>query len=142
MAEAQEGIEPQMLASTTADITPPEYFEKAEQFYGYIHKGSASTILIQELAGTSYLLIQQGMTPEYFAQEGFTYISEEEVQTSSGLSGILYRMSFTVQETEFERLMFFTGDYHRTFWLVANYPAMVKDQMFGVMKKSLLTLQP
>jgi len=80
MAEAQEGIEPQMLASTTADITPPEYFEKAEQFYGYIHKGSASTILIQELAGTSYLLIQQGMTPEYFAREGFTYISEEKAE--------------------------------------------------------------
>lgn len=138
----QETQVPNVLPKTTASLTPPEHFEVAKQFNGYIHGGTASTILIQELAGTSYLLLKKGMTPDYFAQEGFTYISEEEVKTSSGLSGILYRMSFTVQNTQFERLMLFAGDYHRTFWIVANYPTMVSEQMLPVMKTSLLTLQP
>ena len=138
----QDYTQPQKLAKTTADVTPPQYFEAATQFQGYIHTGTSSTILLQELAGTSYLLIKRGMTPDYFAQEGFKYISEEEVVTNTGLKGILYRMGFTVQETEFERLMLFTGDYHRTFWLIANYPTMVSEQMYPEMKKSLLTLKP
>ncbi|MCI4669244.1 MAG: hypothetical protein MRZ79_14005 [Bacteroidia bacterium] len=131
-----------MVAKTKASLTPPEHFKVAEQFYGFIHGESSSTILIQELEGTSYLLLKQGMTPEYFASQGFTYISAEDIITTSGLKGILYRMSFTVQETEFERLMLFAGDYHQTFWLVGNYPSMIKEQMFETMKNSLLTLKP
>ena len=133
---------PKMLPSTQADITPPDHFIPAREFQGYLHPGTSSSILLQEMEGTSFQLIRRGMTPDYFAQEGFRYIGEEEVETVSGMSGVLYRMEFTVQEVQFERLMLFVGDYHRTYWLVGNYPSMIKEQMFEPMKASLLTLKP
>lgn len=137
---AQAAAQPSIKENPTVRLTPPDQFEVAAQFDGYIHPGTATTILIQELADTHFQLIRTGLTPEYFASQQLQLLQEEEVTTQSGLGGVLYTVRFTVDEVDFERQMLFAGDYQRTAWIVANYPVLVRQEMAPVIRNSLLSV--
>lgn len=141
-------VKPYLIPNTQILITPPAHFKFVEKINGFIHLGSSASITATAVDGTSYLQVAEGLTPEYFKTQNAILISCEDVKTASGMEGKLYTLSFqtTSNDTskkvlQFERMMFFTGDYNRTIWLNANYPALLKKLLYSVMRESLLTVK-
>ncbi len=132
---------PVQIPGTNVTITPPEHFLVSESIPGLLHPGSSTTVQVQEVIGTSYIMLQQAMTPEHFESQNVTLISEEEVTLNNGMGGVLYLVEFTVKGYEYERLMLFAGDYNNTIWINANYPKSAKSLLHDLLVESLLTAQ-
>ncbi len=133
--------EPVIIPGTNILMTPPEHFLVSESIPGLIHPGSSTTVQVQEIIGTSYIMIQQAMTPEHFETQNVNLISEEEVKLKNGMNGVLYLVGFTVKGYDYERLMLFAGDYNNTIWINANYPKSAKSLLHDILVESLLTAQ-
>jgi hypothetical protein len=129
------------IPGTHIKLQPPEHFLVSKEIPGLIHPGTSTTVQVQEIVGTSYVMIQQAMTPEHFASQGVTLISSSPVKMVDGKTGILYLFEFTVNGFLYERLMLFAGDYNNTIWINANYPKSAKDLLQDLLTKSLLTAQ-
>ena len=137
------------LPNSDIKMVPPAYFKAfmKDGKFGFIHEGAASSISIEEIKGSAYTLIVKGMTKEYFEKQGVTLIAQEEVKTRQNKDGTLMLVGFKVKskdgekEVEYERLMLFTGDYNRTIWINANYPAMVRKVLLAALRESLLSVQ-
>ncbi|MBI5541593.1 MAG: hypothetical protein HY951_16145 [Bacteroidia bacterium] len=141
-------VKPYLIPNTEILITPPAHFKFVEKINGFIHLGSSASITATAVDGTSYLQVAEGLTSEYFNTQNAVLISCEDVKTALGMEGKLYTLSFqtTSNDTskkvlQFERMMFFTGDYNRTIWLTANYPALLKKLLYPVLRESLLTVK-
>jgi hypothetical protein len=120
-------------------IIPPEHFIFAKDIPGYIHPGTSASMQIKEIDGTSWPIIDRTMTAEHFESQGVTFIHREEVELKSGISGVLYTVSFTAKGVPFERIMLFAGDYNKTIWINANYPVMVKKTVIKPIINSLMS---
>ena len=129
------------VPKTNVRFIPPAHFIYMEQNGGYMHVGTSSSVQVLEIKGTAYTMITPGMTKDYFMSQGVNLIGSEDVVTKSGQKGKIFTVSFFVENVEFERLMFFTGDYNNTIWINANYPVAVKEMLNTVLKESLLTAQ-
>jgi len=120
-------------------MIPPEHFIFAKDIPGYIHAGTSASIQIKEIDGTSWPIIDRAMTPEHFESQGVKFLNREEVELKSGLSGVLYTVSFEAKGVPYERVMLFAGDYNNTIWINANYPVMVKKTVFKPIINSLMS---
>jgi len=131
----------QLIEGTHIKIQPPEHFLFSENIPGFIHPGTSATIQVQEIIGTSWVMIRNAMTKEYFESQGTKLISENEITMKDGKTGILYLVEFTVNGYDYERLMLFAGDYHNTIWINANYPKSAKKVIQNILTESILTAQ-
>jgi len=129
------------IPGTNVKMQPPEHFLVSKEIPGLIHPGTSTTVQVQEIIGTSYVMIQQAMTPEHFESQGVVLISSESIKMYDGKTGILYLVEFTVSGFAYERLMLFAGDYNNTIWINANYPKSAKELLQNILTKSLLTAQ-
>ncbi|MEA1873409.1 MAG: hypothetical protein U9N51_03135 [Bacteroidota bacterium] len=120
-------------------IIPPEHFIFAKDVPGYIHAGTSTSIQIKEIDGTSWPIIDRAMTAEHFESQGVNFISREEVNLKSGLSGVIYTISFKAKGIAYERIMLFAGDYNKTIWINANYPVIVKKTVIKPIINSLMS---
>ena len=123
-------------------IIPPRYFVTLpNDVMGFIHNSSASSIQISEIKNTAYFMVTKGLDSVYFENQKLKLVSKNDVVTNDGKKGTYFLIKFKVQEIEFERIMFFTGDYNRTIWINANYPALGHDTLFNVLLSSILTVK-
>jgi hypothetical protein len=129
------------VPNTNVRLVPPAHFIFMEDAGGFMHIGTSSSLQVLEVKGTAYTMITPGLTADYFKTQGVTLIEQEEVTTKDGNKGMIFTVSFSVQEVPFERLMFFTGNYNNTIWINANYPVAVKEMLNTVLKESLTTAQ-
>jgi hypothetical protein len=129
------------IPGTSVTLVPPEHFLVSENIPGLLHPGSSTTVQVQEVIGTSYVMIDQAMTPEHFESQNVTFVSKEYVKMQNGMSGVLYLVEFTVKGYDYERLMLFAGDYNNTIWINANYPSSAKSLLYDVLVECLLTAQ-
>ncbi|MBN2779184.1 MAG: hypothetical protein JXR36_16245 [Bacteroidales bacterium] len=129
------------IPGTSVTLVPPEHFLVSENIPGLLHPGSSTTVQVQEVIGTSYIMIDQAMTPEHFESQNVTLISKENVKMQNGMSGVLYLVEFTVKGYDYERIMLFAGDYNNTIWINANYPTSAKSLLYDVLVECLLTAQ-
>lgn len=127
--------------NTAIKFKPPAHFVTYEKINGFMHPGSSSTIQATEIQGTPYVLYTKALTADYFEKQGFKLVSKEDIKTKDNKNGTLYTVTFTVKGIDYERMMFFTGDYNRTVWINANYPVMVKFLLFETLKRSILSVQ-
>jgi hypothetical protein len=130
-----------VIPGTHVKMQPPEHFMVSESIPGMIHPGTSTTVQVQEIIGTSYVMIRQAMTPEHFESQGVTLVSSTDVTMQDGKGGVLYLVEFTVNGFEYERLMLFAGDYNNTIWINANYPKSAKAILQDIITESLLTAQ-
>jgi hypothetical protein len=137
---------PFAIPNTDIIITPPVHFKYVDNIKGFVHLGTSASINIVEIDQISYLQIIEGLTPEYFAKQNATIIGVTDVVTQSGMNGKLYTLGFSINSNDsskkvlqFEKMMLFTGDYHHTIWVSANYPVMLKKVLYMVMRDSMLS---
>lgn len=127
------------IENTRVALIPPEHFIFDKNIPGYIHPGTSSSIQVKDIEGTSWAVIDQGMTKEHFEKQGVTFVDRKEIELYSGLSGVIYTVSFKAKGAKFERLMMLAGDYNYTIWLNANYPVELKNTIIDPIMSSLLS---
>ncbi|MCK9254622.1 MAG: hypothetical protein GX793_06485 [Bacteroidales bacterium] len=130
-----------LIPNTNIKMQAPEYFLISENIPGLLHPGSSATVQVQEVKGTSYIMISQAMTEEHFQSQGVRLISTTDVTMQDGKGGILYLVEFEASGIIYERLMLFAGDYNNTIWINANYPKSAKKLLQDILTQSLLTAQ-
>ncbi|PLW93217.1 MAG: hypothetical protein C0592_06775 [Marinilabiliales bacterium] len=126
-----------------ASIRLPLHFEPFTQgqYEGFIHKGTASTMIAQFIDSASFISVTTNMNEETFLKQGAELISEIDLKTNEGRQAKAYIIRFTVKETPINRIMFFTGDHQSTLLLTANYPELFAGILKNVFIASFLTVK-
>ncbi len=149
---SQENVDTALVVytvpGTDISIVPPKYFVVLPVKNTFLHPASSSTIQINEINGTAYSMLIKNITTEYIEQQNARFISKKEVVTDDGKKATLFLVSFTVEakdsahtQIDFERYMFFTGNYNKTVWINANYPVIARGVIADVLLKSLLSVK-
>lgn len=126
-----------------ASIRLPMHFEPFTQneHNGFIHVGTASSIMAQMIDSTSFISVTANMTKEVFLKQGAELITEIDLKTEEGRPAKAYILRFVVNDVPINRIMFFTGDYESTLLLTANYPELFAGLLKNVFLASFLTVQ-
>lgn len=137
--------EPVPVGNLGVSILPPAYFEVAENFTGFMHKGAGASIQISTTQGKPFPIMAQAMVDKANLEKlGIKLISQEKIKTKQGKDAILIVIGFTIKgpgkDFDYERIVLLTGDYDRTIMVNANYPLLAKEILFEVIKQSVLTL--
>lgn len=122
-------------------ITPPEGFEPTDLFNGYMHSQASSGIIMTMVENANYIKISEGMTDDFFKQNGLEFISKEEFTSDNGISGIHYKFSFTTSEVPFIRYMVYAGDLNKTLWLNITYPEKLEGLIEGEILKAIQSIK-
>ena len=127
------------IPNTNIRIQPPEYFQYSDSIPGFVHVGTMSSIQVEEVVGTSYLLISRAMDSAYFATQGMTLISVEPVVMHDGSDGLLFTAEMKLKGFVFERLVLMSGDYHFTMWINAGYIKLMSNKLKPIILQCMLT---
>jgi hypothetical protein len=128
-------------------INIPDGFEAIQNQHGYVHKGSASTLLITEMEKVPFSFAEQHFNNENFEKGNAKIVSTQKVKTLEGKDALLYTLTLNIatkegdKTIEYERLILVTGNENTTVFIVANYPVMVKKIIEEPIKASLLSVQ-
>ncbi len=117
-------VTPKTSLAELSLIVPPKGFVVSEDFNGYINYQMGAAIIMTLIEGTNYINISKGMTDEFYKANQLNFISQEKVETKSGLKGLSYKLYFTLQDTDFIRYMIYVGDLNNVLWLNVTYPKM------------------
>jgi len=149
---SQENVDTAVSAykvpGTDVSIIPPKYFVVLPVKNTLLHPATSSTIQVNEINGVAYPLLMPKITREYIENQNAHFISKKELVTDDGKKATLFLVSFTVEakdslhtQMEFERYMFYTGNYQKTIWVNANYPVIAREVISDVLLKSLLSIK-
>ncbi len=128
------------VPGTNVKMIPPEYFQVDAGIKGFVHPGSACTIQVVEIQGISHETIENSMTEEHIANQGYVYKEKIITQTRKGKRAACFVVSFVSEGIEYERIMMFTGD-ENTIWVNANYPVELKKLLFPAIEAALLSVE-
>lgn len=131
------------IVNTGAKLKLPLYFEPFTQgqFYGFMHQGTASTIMGQRIDSTAFLTVTANLNREVFLKQGAELIEELDMETLEGRPAKMFIIRFMAGKTPINRMMFFTGDLQSTVLLTANYPELFATLLRDVVLSSFMTVQ-
>ncbi len=127
-------------------IDVPEGFEAVPNQNGFLHKGSASTLMVSEITASPFSFILSHFNSENLEKDGAKLTDKIEIKTTSGQDAVLYTLGFAVKSkdksssVDFERLILITGNETTTVVVVANYPVMIRKLIQDPLKISLLSV--
>lgn len=118
-------------------LTPPRSFAPSAEFNGYSSEATGASIILLMLDNIVYTTMEAAMTPEVFAQNKVEMLKKIAIETSSGLKGVAFKLSFTVNDITLIRYMVYVGDLEKTLWVNMNYPQINEDLVEDELLKSL-----
>ncbi len=127
-------------------IEVPVGFEKVQGQNGFLHKGSASTLMINEIKNSPFVFSADHFNAENLEQDGAKLMDKQELKTSSGLDAVLYTLALSIKSNDnttnvdFERMVLITGNENTTVYIVANYPVIIKKLIQETMKTSITSV--
>ena len=129
--------------NTSVKLRLPKHYKEFsnETLSGYMHTGTASSIVADEMNETPYALTTDKITQDNIEGSGALLVSQEESKTYSGSPAKIYYMEFKVKDVDMIRIMFFTGSYDKTVLLQANYPKSFDKLLRNVIKESFRTVK-
>lgn len=136
------------IYGTHISIMPPEKFNYSDKLKGFVHPGSAASVIVTEAENISWIQASQSLTQGALNGQNASLLTQEDVVLDNGTTGRLFTLRIilasndsTRQDIEFERLILFAGDYHYTMILNANYPALLRSVLFPTLKASMLSAE-
>lgn len=120
-------------------LVAPEGFETKENFPGYIHMATKSSIIVSIVKNRTIIDAEEALNEDYFQREKVTLVSKENIETVHGEKGLLYKFSFEVKGEKWLRYSLFLGDLNNTLWVNANYLVKYESVVEEELRKSLLT---
>jgi hypothetical protein len=132
-----------VIPLTAISLRVPKHFEEftSESFGGFMHKGSAASIVGFEYPDSPYLVESDTLTQKSFAGQGVNLLGTEVSKTHEGLPCKFYFLKFQVDNVDVIRVMFFTGTYYKTVHLQANYPLSFDSLLRKVIMESFRTVK-
>jgi hypothetical protein len=131
------------LPGTKARIRLPRYFEPFayENFIGFIHKGTSTTITAFEYPGMAYTAYTSRISDSLFAAQGVELLEVLDMKQNDGRSAKAFIVRFKTKTATAIRIMYFTGDYQTMYYLVANVPESVSNMIRNALLVSFQTLE-
>ena len=128
---------------TMLQIRLPKYFEefRSESISGFMHKGTAASIVAFEYEGSPYVLANDTLSQANLTSQNVMLVGSEESKTYEGYPCKFYFVSFQVDNVDVIRIMFFTGSYQKTVFLQANYPLAFDSVLRKVIMESFRTVK-
>jgi hypothetical protein len=120
-------------------LIAPEGFETKEDFPGYLHLGTKSSILVTLVKDKNLVDAESALNEDYFNREHVKLISKSEVLTVNKEKGLLYKFAFSVNGEDWERYSLFLGDLNSVLWVNASYLVKYKSVVEEELLKSLKT---
>lgn len=131
----------QEIKGTTVSIIPPDGFVVSADFNGFINVNASATIIAMEIPTKPYVYLDEAIIKTDLESQGASIISREKVKTNNGDSALLYLLHFTASNYPLERVVLLTGDYNKSYFLMANYPRSIHDLIYSYIKDCMLTIQ-
>jgi len=139
---------PKFFRATFNNITldVPVGFEEVQGQNGFLHKGSASTLMINEISNSPFSFTSDHFNAENLEKDGAKLIDKQELKTSSGQDAVLYTLTLSIKSkdnttnVDFERMVLITGNENTTVYVVANYPVIIKKLIQETMKTSITSV--
>lgn len=135
------------VSGTHVSMTPPDKFTYSPKLKGFVHPGSAASVTVTEAEGISWIQASQALADKNMSGQNTSIVSQEDITLKDGNTGRLFVLRLiipsndsTKQDLEFERLMLFAGDYHRTVILNSNYPALLRSLLYPTLRESMLSV--
>jgi hypothetical protein len=134
---------PVELPGTRAKMRLPKYFEAFafENKSGFLHEGTSSSILSYEYPGVAFTSITNQMSDSTFLQQGAELLEVLDIKQADGKIGKAYIVRFETPTAPVIRIIYFTGDYQTTFYLIANIPEVVSKLLRNVILESFKTIE-
>lgn len=130
---------PNLVEPDIACVTPPEGFIVSEAYNGYVHFQTSSTILIQGIENVNYIQLEKSIDDAFMQRNKLTLVKKETITTEEGITGVLFEMSFVLEDTKFVRYMVYLGDLNNTLWLNITFPEMVRPLVGDSLLKAIKT---
>jgi hypothetical protein len=121
-------------------IVAPDVFEISKAFKGYISIPNSSAIMMTLIQDVNFLKIDEGMTPEFYAQNQLNFISKSDFISDKGVKGKYYKLSFELKGDKFIRYMVYAGDLKQTLWLNVTYPQSLETLLEEEILKCFQTI--
>jgi len=135
--QAQTQIKLVNVTGTKVSLAPPASFTPSEQFPGFGHEESSSSILVTEMPAPFSKIIE-AFTKEALATQKITLISQREVALG-GKPAVLLHLRQVVQEIPFLKWMAATGTEAETVMITATFPEQLKARFSAALEKSVLS---
>jgi hypothetical protein len=128
------------FGQTSVNFIPPKGFVQPKKSKAFIHKATASSLLIFEIPGISYALYIDTLNANYFESQNLKLLKKEK-KSFSKMNGYLLECKFKANSHTFNRLIYVTGNLHKTILYVVNYPEQVKSEIKPSIYQSIRSLQ-
>lgn len=119
----------------------PKYFEIQTKPPGIIHKTSGTFIVIIAMPDDKKVDLEKSLTKEYFRDQHYTLTSfSEEGKFKSKefkYKHKLYRMKYTIDSYEFERVVAIAQVGSRQYMIVGNFASLVREQVEEEVMKTI-----
>jgi hypothetical protein len=130
---------PIQVPGTKVSLVPPPTFVLSQQFPGFGHEQSGSSIMVTEMPAP-YAQITAAFTKEGLATQGMSVLSQRDI-TISGKPAFLIHVRQSAQGTVFLKWIVATGTDKETVLITATFPERLKAQWSAALEKAVLSAQ-
>jgi hypothetical protein len=102
-------------------LTAPEGFETTDEFNGFVHWNTKSSILVSEVHGRTIVDAEESLNDEYYKSNQVTLVSKTKIKTDFGEDALLYKFSFDLNKDKWFRYSLFIGSLNSVLWINASY---------------------
>jgi hypothetical protein len=131
------------IPNTNAKIRLPRYFDSFSngKVTGFLHKGTSTSIIVYEYPGTPFTALTNSITDSVFIKQGAVLLETLQLKARNETPAIAYVIRFQTKTAPVIRIMYFTGNYQTTYYLIANIPEVVSTLIRNVILESFKTLE-
>lgn len=124
------------VEGTKCSLIPPDGFEKVNNFSGFQHTETGSSIMVTELPAP-YQMLVESFTPEALKGKGMNLISKNEINFKQS-KAMMYYVSQSASGTTYLKQILMFGDDKKTIMINGIYPEASKS-IEEKIKESLLS---
>jgi hypothetical protein len=125
------------VTGTKVSLAPPPSFTLSEQFPGFSHEETGSSILVTEMPAP-FSAITAAFTKELLTIQQITLLSRRDLSLG-GKPAVLLHLRQIVQEVPFLKWMVATGTGTETVIITATFPEQLKARLSAALEKSVLS---
>jgi hypothetical protein len=120
-------------------IKAPLHFDTTYLFNGLLHKATSSSITSFIARDRNPIAFNLSLTKEYFITQDLVLIKSEKIIMPTW-EGVLYYLTFVINNIKMQRMMLVTGNYNDTHIVMANFPDMFSSQLVVPIRECMFTL--
>jgi hypothetical protein len=123
------------VPGTRVSIVPPEGFQAAERFPGFIQKETNASIMVTEVPGP-FAQVAAGLTAAGLKSRDMVLIQKEPMRVGE-LDGFLVQVSQNAYGVRYLKWISVFGDERHTTMITASFPAELEPRLSGPLRQAV-----